>query len=475
MNVDVLIVGAGPAGLAAAHALAGGSLTVCLVDQRDRVGGQISRGTPKDSQRGDGTLWQSLANIQRGDDLLPSGIEFLSNTTVLGFADYAGPGSGWDPATGLVSDDPDAEHPNCVWITGPGRGIDEVQARAVLIATGAYDLPVPIAGGELPGVMGIGGLQTLLKEGAFDGRAPRFLVAGSHPLLLLTAESLIRHGHRVEGIVVRPDLRWRQLAKLVPGPQPLARKSPVLAQAVATVLRRQVPLLWNGRLTGVNRQGSSLQVEVEHRSRSRAFKADFVGLGYGFLANTQLARQAGCSVVFDLRAGGWIVQHHEHETSRRGVFVAGEQTGVSGAEAAACEGRAAAMAIAARLDPGSLSRRSRDRARRQAAKWNRMGSFLRELSHQDESWLQEQVVEDSLICRCEGLTAKQVLTNAAGSLSDLRRLKLASRVGMGACQARMCGPLLSSLATDSGFPADGLTPRFPIEPMNLTRRPTDLE
>ena len=399
----------------------------------------------------------------------------MPGTTVLGFADDAGPDSGWDPATGLTQGAGAAEHPNCVWLAPPGEPLQEVRARNVLIATGAYDLPVPIPGWQLPGVMGVGGLETLLKEGAFDAAPRSFVMAGSHPLLLLTAASLLRHGHTLSGLVFQGGPKGRWLGRSMPGPLVIARKASILAGALTTIARHRVPLVWNRLPTGVSRDGSLLRVDVEGGRQIRSFSADFVGLGYGFLANSQLARQAGCQARFDLRSGGWVVTHHRQQTSRRTIFVAGEQTGVSGSEAAACEGRLAALAIAAQLDPGSVSEHILDLAERRVRKWNRLGAYLRELAHHDEAWLNARLDQGSIICRCERLPAADVLSADSGQLSDLRQLKLTTRVGMGACQARLCGPLLSSLAVSSGVRPDGLTPRFPIEPINMTRSQAEME
>lgn len=471
MNVDVLIIGAGPAGLAAAHTLVHHSASVCVVDQLDKPGGQISRGRVPRRPTGDGNLWQIRAGIKKGGSLLPSAVTYLSGTTAVGFERHAGAESGWDPCTGLTEPDPGEPESHSVWLNSESSGLHPIHAKTVLIATGAYDLPVPVPGWHLPGVIGVGALETLLKSGGFDGTQGRFVLAGSHPLLLITAGALIKRGHRVECVALELHPRWSGIARSLPGPGAALRKSPLLWTALRTLVKAKVPLLWDAELARLTFDGCSLRGHFRHRASVETFDGDYVGLGYGFLANSHLARQAGCVCKFDIRAGGWIVQHHQQQTSTPGVFVAGEQTGISGSEAAACEGRLAGLMMATFLGQHPVSSRSLARADRDARKWNRMGRSLRELSHHDEAWLLARVSGESLICRCEALTMSQITGSKSVRISNLRQTKLGTRVSMGPCQGRICGPLLSAFAVGAGADVGGLSPRFPIEPINIHRTP----
>lgn len=475
MNVDVLIIGAGPAGLAAAQALTARSVSVCIVDEAEDLGGQISRGREDHRLDTDARLWQRLAGVDGQRSLLPPTVTYLPRTTALGFEDHAGPESGWDENTGLVSEATGGKDTHWVWINSQDRGLEQVCARAVLIATGAYDLPVPLPGWHLPGVMGIGGLEILLKSGGFDGGSRGFLLAGSHPLLLLAARRLVQQGHRVECVALDLHPRWRNVMKTLPGPEAVLAKLPALATSLASLAKARVPVLWNASLVDVARMGSGLGVNVRRRKKMESFTCDYVGLGYGFLANTHLARQAGCESSFDLRAGGWIVEGRHARTSVPGIFVAGEQTGISGAEAAAAEGWLAGLMISAYLDASSVTSRDLKRATRRAAQWNRLGRFLREWAHHDEAWLASRLEGDPLMCRCEGLHLSQVLAPGTVGLSNMRQTKLTTRVGMGPCQGRVCGPVLSSLAVQARADPQGLTPQFPIEPINMPTSSLPLE
>src|SRR6218665_2962079 len=271
-------------------------------------------------------------------------------------------------------------------MAGGGRsGSELLEVRALLIATGAYDLPVAFAGWTLPGVMSAGGMQTLLKS-QFLRAGKRFVLAGSHPLLLLVADALVQAGGEILELAIartRPALQellagWRT----APGHWRLLAQS---AKALRNLRRHRVPIRFGTLVLRADGNPAVEQVTLGsvdsawqvQPGTERVLQADTLVIGYGLLAASELARQAGCAVHWRPAAGGWVVRHDaQMRTSVERVCVAGEPAGVGGAEVAFLQGQLAALGIAATLhgqEPSpTLARAMRQTARAlgKARRWS---------------------------------------------------------------------------------------------------------
>lgn len=409
---DVLVVGAGPAGLAAAQAAASHGARVGLLDAQPRAGGQVWRhdvvaGVPRLARR-------SMAAV-----LTSIGVEWLAQTRVV-LAETGG----------LLVEEPHRAR--------------RLEYAALVLATGARELLLPFPGWTLPGVTGAGGLQALAKQG-WPLAGKRVVVAGSGPLLFAAAATARRHGARVLGIY--EQVGRESVARFA---VELWRWPGKLAQAM--VLRTQ--LLGTGYHCGsVVRRALGTErvqaVEVEGPQGLQRMDCDLVAVGYGLVPDLRLAHMLGCASEPE-GAHARVCIDGAQRTSVAGVYAAGEVCGIGGRDCARIEGAMAGhAAMGAQAETARLQAR-RQHARAFAAQLRRyfaLGPQVRELAE-----------ADTVVCRCEDVPLR-----ALDGYTDSRSAKLATRCGMGACQGRICGSALAELGR---FPRRGNRP--PLFPARIS-------
>ncbi|MGS1007561.1 FAD-dependent oxidoreductase [Achromobacter anxifer] len=462
---DLIIVGAGPAGLSAALTAAEHGLRVVVIDEQHDVGGQIFRQAPSTFKSEPSSAFKSYPF---GRQLLEQArqstrIQWRFGSTAWGI--FRTPG-----------------HPGVKVAINRGNHAAMIDGAALLIATGAYDLPVAFPGWTLPGVMSAGGVQTLMKS-QFLRPGKRFVLAGSHPLLLLVADLLVESGAEVaEVAIARPKPALAEMLsswRAVPGHLNLFRQA---AGALRNLRRHRVPIRFGTLLTRATGNEVVEQVVLNDATpqwepiagTERTLQADTLVIGYGLLASTELARQAGCASVWRPEQGGWIVSHDERmRTSQPRIFVAGEPAGIGGAEMAAIEGRIAALqaVLDLRGEPDQAiqtSLRQEDDARRKASRFSE--TVLRFFEPRLDA-LAKLATPQTTICRCEEVTAGTVQSFLADNphVSDVNSVKLACRTGMGFCQGRYCQHTVAHmLAATRGIDVSALgafTARAPVKPV----------
>lgn len=492
MRADLVVVGAGPAGMEAALAAARHGLTTIVVDEQQAAGGQVFR-RPSPELDPDGTPAGSA--YAWGPDLIDRfvtdpRVTRLSGATVWGVFDDASRGS-----NGSNGARPHAEAPNrdvaghaamrelTVAVCGQ-HGDKTIHTRALVLATGAYDVSVPVPGWTLPGVLTAGGAQAFVK-GQRLRPAARVVLAGAHPLLLLVADQLLSAGAEVSELAIaRPRLGLREMARsagAVPGHLGVLRES---AAALARLRRRGVSVRWSTIVTAADGTDAVEAVhlaaaDADWRPRpgtERTIACDALVLGYGFVPSTELARQLRCRLSWDPPAGGWTVAHDEAmRTSVAGVYAAGEPTGVAGAEQSAAEGMLAGLAVAHDLASGDSAVLAADisRARRRLAAARRFSRVVQRTFAPRIDALAALATPSTLVCRCESVRAAAVhdLLRTTPHLTSANATKLESRAGMGLCQGRFCQSTIAQLtAAARGFDvADvgSFTGRMPVRPVSL--------
>jgi D-hydroxyproline dehydrogenase subunit alpha len=412
---DVLVIGAGAAGLSAAYAAARAGCLVSVVDANPRTGGQYHRdrpGAPVFRPRGcdDDAVWARIG-IRPGETVfaLSGGRDAFTART-----------RGDDRHRDMVS---------------------SIDARRVVIATGAFDRHLPVPGWDLPGVMAGGGAQALIKgSGVLPGK--RVVVAGTGPFLLAVASAILEAGGSVAAVLEANDpfaLRHHRAAVTNVG------KAGELVRYVTALARHRVPYLRRHRVRRIHGDNAVTGVTVAQvdadwfakPGTDRWIDADTVTLGYGFTAQTDLPAQLGCAMTVATDEGLAVVTSDDQGTSVDGVFAAGETTGVGGVDLARIEGLISGAAVARSLGRPSplrdeaLLRRRRDRMRAFA-------DVLARAFPVRPGW-EPDLADDTIMCRCEEVPLGRI-RHAIDDLGagDARTVKLLTRAGMGWCQGRVC-------------------------------------
>jgi D-hydroxyproline dehydrogenase subunit alpha len=372
---DVVVVGAGPAGLAAACRAAELGRRVAVVDDNPRPGGQI---------------WRAGLNgiAPEAAAWVLDAVTWISGTRVVAA-----------PATGrLTLEEMDI---------GYGR---------LILATGARERFLPFPGWTLPNVMGAGGLQALAKSGLpVEGK--RVVIAGSGPLLLAVGKYMRGHGAKVRLIAEQashPSV-MEFGAKLARHPGKLSQ---ALALKAALFGLRYLTSCWPVAAHG----GEALEaVTLRRRDTTWNEPCDFLACGFGLIPNLELPAMLGCR----MGAGGVAVDEFQ-ATSVEDVYAAGEVTGIGGLDLALVEGEIAGLAAAGKAAAARKLFSRRDSDRRFAEALEQAFALRPEL--------RELPSDETFVCRCEDVTFGRVRACAGW-----REAKLHTRCGMGPCQGRVCG------------------------------------
>ena len=409
---DALIVGAGPAGLAAAYRAAKAGLRVAVVDDNPNAGGQIWRGEQNKPSSRDAQIW--FERIRSANIVFIPGARIFQQTQ---------PGQ-------LLAE--------------TSSGITELSYTNLILATGARERFLPFPGWTLPNVMGAGGLQALVKTGlSIAGK--RVVVAGSGPLLLAVAGHLREHGANV--LVIAEQAPARRLARF--GFELFgAGKS-----TQALELKRRLkgvkylsgcwPMAAHGdeKLTSVTlrRGGKRWQVEC-----------DYLACGFHLVPNLELAELLQCTIENDA-----VRVDEFQQTNVPNVYAAGEATGIGGLELSLVEGEIAGLAVANKHNEARKLFAVREKQRRFARILNETFALRDEL--------RDLVRPETFVCRCEDVRFERLK-----SYDSWRTAKLQTRCGMGPCQGRVCGPAVEFLL---GWKLESVRP--PIFPVRVESLATE--
>lgn len=451
-DLEIAVIGAGPAGLSAALAAAQMGAQVTLLDAYPTPGGQYYRqppgylaGQPTRRQQEGRELWKRVAGM---------GVTILSETQV------------WD-----------ANADKTLFVHRP-EGTGTLYARAIILAIGAYERPAAFPGWTLPGVIMTGGAQTLLYQGVLPGR--KVLLAGSGPLQLLVAKKLLTAGAEVVAVLessarlVQRGLRhldgvWGQWERLAEG-----------FSSMLALLRKGVPyrLGW-GIVAALGKD----QVEGAIIARNdedwrplpgseREIACDTLCIGFGFLPFNTLGLVMGARHVWDAALNAATpVRDATMQTSLQGVYAVGDGAGLGGARLSQLEGRVAGIAAAAQLGYGKAAAEAAleklakplQRERRFQCMYNDLftpGAGLYELAR-----------DDTPLCRCEGATLRDLHRAVEMGADTLAEVKAITRAGMGECQGRICAAQVNTLIArlTGRTPSDvGInTPRPPVFPLPI--------
>lgn len=447
----VVVVGAGPAGVRAAEALAECGVRPVLIDEGRRDGGQIYRRQPERFTRSYATLYGSEAQkaqrLHRAFDALREPIDYRGETLV------------WNVTA-------DAVH------TIGGGVTRTVGFDALIVCSGATDRLLPVSGWNLAGCYTLGAAQIALKAQSC-AIGSRVVFAGTGPLLYLVAAQYAKARARVGAVLdTSPGPGLAAFGALAARPRALLNGIALLAtlrRAGVRIERGIVPVTIDGDpLTGV--RGISFR---DASGAANRVDCDAIALGWHLRAETQLADLARCEFAFEPQTRQWLPKiDTDGRSTVRGVYLAGDGARILGADGAEAAGRLAALAALADLGhPAGRARHAAEasRLRGTLAKMDRFRAGLARTF----PWPHEHVAvlpDAAIVCRCEAITAGELrrCVRDLGSI-EVNRAKAFSRVGMGRCQGRYCGQAAAELiACEAGIPVQAvgrIRTQAPVKPI----------
>ncbi|MET4618891.1 thioredoxin reductase [Arthrobacter sp. 2762] len=452
VKADVAVVGAGPAGLAAAVSAAEAGAMVAVVDAGSQPGGQFWRHRPETVEpHPDGKGhhgWQTYSDLRaRFDAARQSGsIDYLHGRQVWmtekiyeGFLVRTTPTVAGGQAMGAG---PTA--------SGTDDGGSTVVATRLVLCPGGYDRQLPVPGWDLPGVMAAGGIQAFIKgNGVLPGK--RFVIAGTGPFLLPVAAGIAEAGGEVLAVLESSSpMAWLPHLKAAAS---VPEKAVEGVEYAAVFARHRIPYRVRTIVTEVlGRDVASgvrtAKVDADGRVRSgteRVYEdVDVVGFGWGFTPQMELPLSLGVETRLDADGSLVGLVSERQESSVPGLFLAGEVTGVGGASLAVLEGLAAGAAAA---DTSAIGEQGASRA---MARHRRFAEAMHRAHPVPAAW-QNWLAPETTVCRCEEVTAGEII-EAREKLwaRDARTLKSFTRAGMGWCQGRVCGFAAACLGAGPG-------------------------
>jgi NADPH-dependent 2,4-dienoyl-CoA reductase/sulfur reductase-like enzyme len=444
---DIAVIGAGPAGMAAAAQAAALGVKTLLLDEQAGPGGQIYRHiehTTPEQLRVLGKSYEAGQKLLR--DLREAPVERVRRATV------------WMVGT-------DGE---IAWSVD-GKA-SKTNARRIILATGALERPVPIPGWTLPGVMTAGAAQILLKQ---SGLVPqRAVLAGSGPLLYLLASQMIAAGAPPLALVETSSMRdvFAAALKL----RPNATTASYLKQGakmLAAIRKAGVPRYRAAQDIRVEGEGTAKAITFSCGARAHRIECDYVLLHQGVVPNTQITRSLGLDHRWDVQQRCFRPVTDRWGQACEAVYVAGDGGGIGGARVAELQGRVAALHAAASL--GVIDNSKRDELasplKSGLAAELPVRAFLERAYTPPEQILAPH--DDTIICRCEEITAGDIRGYAKLGCTGPNQAKAFGRCGMGPCQGRFCGLTVSELLAAANGQTHDQTGYFrirqPLKPVTI--------
>lgn len=440
--VDLIIIGAGPAGMGAALEARAHGLSVVVLDEQASPGGQIYRQVLQADARSHAVLGEDYsAGAKLAADFLGCGARYLPNAAI--------------------------------WQVTPQRQVhyliegraEVLQGRHLLIATGAFERPMPIPGWTLPGVMTAGAGQILLKSAALVPASP-VVLAGCGPLLYLLAVQYLRAGIAIQALVdtgSRGDLlrAWRQIPGALRGWRDLLKGLGLLTELQRAGVRH-VRGACNLRVEGADRASA---LSFDREGRQRRIPAELILLHQGVVPNTQISWSLRLEHDWSEQQLCWIARRSPWgESSVPGIFIAGDGGAIGGARVAQLEGRLAALTIAGRATQARPLQQALRRAR--AARPLIDALYRPHAQHRIPG-------NDVTVCRCEEVSAGDIRRYVDLGCLGPNQTKAFSRCGMGPCQGRQCGLSVTEIIAEhrrvSPTEVGYYRIRSPLKPITLAQ------
>ena len=448
VDADIVVVGAGPAGMTAACTAAEAGASVVLLDEQSAAGGQIFRAVERMSDN-------------RGAIL---GGDYGAGRTLVADLEHPRITRHFNATVWRV----DADGQVCFSVDGHGR---RVRGHRLILATGALERPMPIPGWTLPGAMTAGAAQILLKSAGIA--AANAVLAGAGPLLYLLAQQLIRAGRppralvetQQRGAAIRAARHWPGAAR----DWRLIAKGAIMLRDIR---RARIPRFVGASALAIQGTNSVEGLTFTVGARTHRLECTTVLLHQGVVPNIQITRALRLDHAWDGAQRCFRPQTDDWgRTSVQAIYVAGDGAGIAGAPAAALQGQLAALDAVQSL--GFIDRAGRDEGarslRRALDRTLSARPFLDAIYAPSAALLRPD--DATVICRCEEVTAGEIRNAAALGCIGPNQTKAFTRCGMGPCQGRYCGLTVTEILSEAtGRPPEEIgyyRLRAPLKPIAL--------
>lgn len=445
---DIVVIGAGPAGMSAAIEAANHGASVCLLDEQLSAGGQIYRNVGRTNEPQDNILGKDfLAGLSLVEELQRSNTAYRPRVTV------------WQ-----VGKD------GKIVFSEAGRA-EQIQARHIILASGAMERSVPVPGWTLPGVITAGAAQILLKSASVV--AHNAVLVGSGPLLYLVAAQLLAAGAPPKALV-ETQTRQNVFAAL-PHIGGALKNMPLLLkglQMIATLKRAGIARYTAATDISVQGDETADAVCFYAQGKEHRIETDTVLLHQGVIPNTQISRLLGLDHFYHATQYCFHPVTDDFGQSSHPVFsIAGDSAGIGGATAAAISGRICASNALQRVNIINVGQRDEFTSELRVAlrKEISIRRFLDELYAPPQSV--RLPVDEVIVCRCEEVSAGDIRRYAALGCTGPNQTKAFGRSGMGPCQGRYCSlcvtEILAAETLQSQDAVGSYRIRAPLKPVTL--------
>jgi hydrogen cyanide synthase HcnB len=448
----VVIIGGGPAGTAAAAQLGKFGINSTIIDEASKIGGVIYRGPLRHTNslpHLDDNLKRAMAALQTRYETHRSSIKLQMNTRVLG---------------------PEG---NNKLLLNTDDVLTSINYQELILATGCHERSIPFPGWQLPGVMLMGGVQLQIKSGLVKP-GHRIALVGTGPLLPLVACQLHKSGVEVIGVY-----EASQFTKLAKEAVALLNKPKLTLSGLSMMgYLKKHKIAFHYGWGIVNAQGEQTLNRITvapyntkwqaDTTKAQTIEVDSIGVGYGFVARSQLAMLLGVDHQYSNISGHIPSIDKWQHSNVNNIYVAGDSSGLLGADAAIYEGQIAAIRIA--QNRGKLTvKQAEKEANKITRKINRIKRFRYGFDRFSarQTGLMELAKPDTIVCRCEQTTRAQIDIALTQGVKDITSLKMRTRIGMGDCQGKTCSSYAIDRLHQAGCTENVgvIKPRFPLDPI----------
>ncbi len=454
---DVIVIGAGPSGVTAALKLSKKGLKVLIIDSNGNSGGQIYRAPPESYvKKEEKSLDENLIQLKFSENLKKNNIDTAYNHTV------------WQVSPGFKID---AFNEN---------GTVQWSTKNLIVATGTYEKIIPFDGWTTPGVIGLAACTILLKSHqTIPGN--KIILAGNGPLLVSVAYYVLKFGGKVDAIVdTSSKFEWiKSIISLIFNPKNFIQGISWMSKIIFS----GVPIYSKSLVKKVDKTENGIFVRIENikNKKIKELKSEVLAVGHGLIPSTDISRLLKVNHLYNELKGGWIPKLDKYfKSSMKGLYIVGDGSGISGAIAAEEKGELAAIAILRDFNLISEKefKNNNDRIIKKLNRYEIFAKGIAKLNATPQSLI-ENINDNTVICRCEDITKKDVINAVKNGAKNLNQIKSWTRFGMGPCQGRTCQYAVAKIASkhlkcnvkDLGY----LTGRTPLRPFPLDKAIGDFE